>query len=489
MYRWRIKFLIAFLPLALACRGFADLRPIGVESFPSGAYTVLPSEFSPLRLSFDTEMMRPETEEVLQVKYYGGFVEGDLRWEGRTLYFIPASAWKPGVPYVLKLSGTVYSLDGRELLLSEVIPFFALASVPVPYLQFVTPGDGASVEAFVPGETVLEFSFSLSMDRHSTETAFALDGSGPWYAEWLDDDRLLRIFCEKPLSPWTVYRWSFTEEALSREGSPLAAGVSGSFITDEDRVRPEPVKIIPLSKGEKERAGIWRTWIAMDEDLENGLGPGQGIGIEFNKPMDGESIRRSITFTPSLPGRTEDLSPVSAVFIPDRNPDPGIVYTMTISGDLKDSRGLKMGDDYTLFFKADIPFLTVSSLKIDKEEEIETPAKGGSSPAFIDVPGGDVLRFTVIFSLSFTPEARNSETFRISLEPFFPGTLPPVSLRFVRWLSPDRVRMEWEGLETGTEEEPHYYRFNIPGGRNGINNGDGSYPEENFYFYLEAVKE
>jgi hypothetical protein len=486
MYRWRIKFLIGFLPLALACCGFADLRPIEIETVPAGAYVVLPSEFSPVKVSFDTDMMGPETEEVLQVNYYGGFVEGDMHWEGRVLCFVPASAWQPGVRYVLKLSGTVYSLDGRELLLSEVIPFFALSPASVPCLQFVSPLDGASTGVFAAGETVLEFAFSLPMDRRSTETAFALEGSSPWYAEWLDDQRVLRIRCEKPLSPWTVYRWSFTEGALSREGAPLAAGVSGSFVTDEDRLRPEPLKIIPLLKGEKEKPGIWRTWIPAGTDLENGLGPNQGIGVEFNKPMDGESLRRSFTFNPSLPGRTEDLSPVSAVFIPDRNPDPGLVYTMTISGDLCDSGGLKMGDGYTLFFKADIPFLTIGSLKANEGMEIETPARGGSSPVSVDVDG--TIRFTLAFSLPFTPEAQNAETFMISLEPFFPASLSPVSLKFVRWLSADRIRMEWEGLEAGTEEEPHYYRLSLPGGRNGINNGYGSYPEENFYFYFKAVE-
>jgi hypothetical protein len=334
----------------------------------------------------------------------------------------------------------------------------------------------------------LEFTFSLPMDRHSAETAFSLEGAGPWYAEWLDDDRLLRIFCEKPLSPWTVYRWSFSEEALSAEGAPLAAKVSGSFVTDDDRLRPEPVKIIPLLRGEETKSALWGSWIAAAPDLENGLGNGQGVGIEFNKAMDGESLRRSLTFNPSLPGRTEDLSPVSAVFIPDRNPEPGILYTMTISGDVRDSRGLKMGDDYVFFFKADIPFLTIVSLKTDGESGIEAPARGGVSPASVDEPGGGVLRFTTAFSLSFTPEARSTESFRISLDPFFPGTLPPVSLRSVRWLSSDRIRMEWEGLEAGTEEEPHYYRLSLPGGRNGINNGDGSYLEENFYFYFEAAE-
>jgi hypothetical protein len=492
MYLWRIKFLLA-LSLVLACCGFADLRPIRVTTFPSRAYTVLPSEFSPLTLSFDTAMMRAETEEVLQVSCYGGFVEGDFRWDDGDLHFIPVSAWKPGVRYVLKLSGTVYSRDGRELLLSEVIPFFAVSSASVPYLQSVSPADGSSTGVFISGERILEFVFSLPMDRRSTETAFVFEGSGSWSAEWLDDDRLLRIYGEKSLSPWMVYRWSFSENALSREGAPLAAGVSGSFITDYDRIRPEPLKILPLLKGEKGGDALWGSWIPTGTDFENGLGSGQGIGIEFSKPMDGESLRRSLTFTPSLPGRTEDLSPSSLVFIPDRNPEPELVYTMTISGDVFDQRGLKMGDNYVFFFKADIPYLTVHSLTIDGKEAIEAPAKGGVFPVSVEDPNEGILGFTLGFSSSFTPEATEIETFRISLDSFFPGGLRPVSLRYVQWFPsdsmPDRIRMEWEGLEAGTEEEPCYYRLSLPGGRNGINNGYGSYPEENFYFYFEVVEE
>jgi hypothetical protein len=286
-----------------------------------------------------------------------------------------------------------------------------------------------------------------------------------------------------------VYRWSFSEEALSREGAPLAAGISGSFITDDDRLRPEPVKSISLLKGEKGENAAWGSWTPAGTDFENGLWPGQGIGIEFNKPMDRESLRRSLTFTPSLPGRTEDLSPVSAVFIPDRNPDPELVYTMTISGDVCDDRGLKMGDDYVFFFKADIHYLTISSLTIDGKEAIEAPPKGGVFPVSIDDPNEGILGFALAFSFPFTSEAQGAETLRISLDPFFPGSLRPVSLRYVHWFSSNQLRVEWEGLEAGIEEAPCYYRLSLPGGRNGINNGSGSYPEENFYFYFEVVEE
>jgi hypothetical protein len=389
----------------------------------------------------------------------------------------------------LKLSGTALSRDGRELLLQAALPFFAVSSPHAPYLQSFAPEDGASTGAFVPGETVLELAFSMPMDRRSAETALTLEGAGPWKAEWSLDDRTLGIKCEKPLSSWAVYRWSLSEGALSREGAPLAEGVSGTFVTDGDRLRPKPAGIVPLIKSSGGEISPWGNWTAAGLDLENGLGPDQGIGVEFNKPMDGESIRRAFSFNPSLPGRVENLSPVLAVFIPERNPESGLVYTLTISGDVRDARGLKMGDDHVLFFKADIPFLKILSLSMNGEEEIHDPETNGSSPVSIDFGGEGILKFVLTFSLPFTREAQNDESFRISLEPFFPGTLPPLSLKYIRWFSSDRIYMEWEGLEAGNSEESHYFRLSLPGGRNGINNGRGSSLEENFYFYFEAVEE
>jgi hypothetical protein len=48
--------------------------------------------------------------------------------------------------------------------------------------------------------------------------------------------------------------------------------------------------------------------------------------------------------------------------------------------------------------------------------------------------------------------------------------------------------MEWEGLQSSKPEEPHYYKLTLPGGRNGISNGEGSYLKEEAYFIFEAVK-
>jgi hypothetical protein len=478
------------LGILLVSCGFMDLRPIGVRTVPGEAYELLPESHSPVILRFDTEMERSDAERILNVSSGGGQVEGDLHWEGNDLYFVPAAGWTPGTAYTLNLSGTVYSLDGRELRLAKFLPFFVISRTPAPYLESFSPADGSSVGLSPEEGGSLELIFSRSMDRPSVEAAFSLEGITIRHFDWQTDDRVLKIVPEKPLSPWTVYRWTIGVKARSREGVPLGEAVSAQFITDRDRLFPQVLRIVPLvyspPAGGEDGASHW---FPSGENFEQGLGSGQGIGVEFNKPMDEETLRRCLRFEPSLSGRIESLSPSSLVFIPERDPEPETVYTLIVSGDTKDAGGLKMGEDYRTFFTPDIPFLRLPAITAEGNPpvRIEYPETGFSWQ--VPVTSEKILRLTLEFSHNFSPQAKLDTPFRISLDGYFPGTLPLVDLRFVHWLSENKVYLEWEDLSPGKAGEPHYYKLSVSGGRNGIDDGSGSFLKEDAYFYLEAVEQ
>jgi hypothetical protein len=293
--------------------------------------------------------------------------------------------------------------------------------------------------------------------------------------------KFCRYILKKKLSPWTVYRWSLTGKALSREGVPLSIALSAQFTTDEDRIFPSVLRAYSVLQSN----GIW---IPTGSNLgEMGPSAGHGIGITFTKAM-GENVLRSIRFEPSLSGRTEQLSEKSFVFIPSKDPEPETVYTLIVAGDAADIAGLKMGKDYRINFTADIPFLHILSFADDSLSTFDDPSDGDILHIPVDVPGGGVFRLTIRFSLPFSIEAKQETAFKISLEPFFPGTLSPVALRFVTWLSDDLLRMEWEGIQGSVTNEDHYYRLKFPGGKAGINNGSDMYMKSDKYFYLEAVK-
>jgi len=464
-----------------------DLRPIGVSTVPKSPWALLPEAESPVIITFDTEMEKHMVERALQIYSPAGIADGELRWEGKSLFFIPSVPWKAGIRYGLKLSGNVIAQDGRELTLAIDIPFFAISRSPLPYLSSFFPPDGASVG--VSELNILELNFSHPMDSRSTEDALKLDLPGEKIFQWLDDFKTLRVSTDKALNPWAVYRWSVPEKALSREGAPLAKEFSGRFITDLDREFLKVVRVIPLMPPEGFPAvgdELWASWIPAALSLEQGPGAGFGIGVEFNKPPEIESLRRAFSFVPPLPGMVEILSPVSAVYIPTRDPEPETVYNLRISGALRDREGLRMGDDYTVSFKADIPYLGINSFS-SGGKVIAAPETGSSIS--VPVNTGGIIQFIIDFTLMFdaaNPAVRGECVFRITLRPLFPATLPPISLRTARWISSDKLLMEWEGLEPGLSGVSHYYRLFIPGGPGGIHNGLGSYLKEDFTLYLEA---
>jgi len=339
---------------------------------------------------------------------------------------------------------------------------------------------------------LLELNFSRSMDRRSTEAALKFEIPGEKLIEWQDDHRSMLVRSNSPLNPWIVYRWSVTDKALSVEGAPLAKEYSGRFITDEQREFITVVRVLPLMPPEAFNgnsppsvpSGLWGAWLPAGPDLEQGAGFGHGIGVEFSKNVDSESLARAFSFIPSLPGRIEVLSPVSAVFIPLKEMECETFYEMRISGALKDTDGLKMGSDFTATFKSDIPFLSINSVSFVQGEENYDPETGNLFPVKVTV--GGILRCIIHFSLSFDPSVREESAFKISLRPFFPLTLPPVSMRSARWISSDRLLLEWEGPAGGIGDEAHYYKLIIP---RGTHNGRGSYLKDDFVLYLEAEHE
>ncbi|MCL2440979.1 MAG: hypothetical protein FWD14_04510 [Treponema sp.] len=458
--------------IAVVSCGFIDLRPIGVDIEPDINDSVLPDAFSPVILRFDTEMIKNETEANMQISSDLGVMRGDKHWNGSSLYFVPVAGWTAGIRYTLSLTGMIRSADGREMRTERFVSFYAINKNNPPLLEWFSPSDGISVGT---NNLVMEFHFSRSMDRLSAESALTLEGAGSKTFEWSDDDKILKAAADKPLSPWQLYRWNLKESAKSKDGVPLPKSYSGFFTTDLDQVLPQVTDVYPVlfSSG---------SWFPTGADIETGLMQGQGIAVSFNKPM-GENALRSLRFEPALSGRTEFLSENAIVYILARDPDPQTAYTLIVSGDTKDSEGLKTGTDYRITFIPDIPFLEVESITGSFAYEKNSLANN-VIPVLIDHAMGE-LSFYIHFSLLFSGEEKQITPQKITLVPFFPRTIAPAALQYVNWISDDRLFMRWEGLSAG--EIPHYYKLVIPGGRSGINSDTGIFMKEDLILYLEAI--
>jgi len=476
MFRFWNKLSLLLCAILITSCGFIDLRLIGVEIEPNKTDSILPDLYSPVILKFDTEMQKDEIESIMQISSDIGSVRGDKHWEENALYFVPIQGWTAGIRYTLTLIGSLRSVDGREMRIERYVSFYAINKNSPPILEQYSPINGESISA---NNAVFEFYFSRSMEKHTVESALTFEGISNKTFEWHDNDKLLKVIPEKTLSPWLMYKWNLKESAKSIDGVPLPKAYSGCFTTDLDKTLPQVTSVYPtlFSDG---------CWYPTGTNLENGLPSGQGIAISFNKPM-GENILRSVRFEPSLTGKAEMLSEKSIVYIFSKTPEPETTYTLIVSGDTKDSEGLKIGDDYKLNFYVDIPYLSVLSITTDKGQIIENISSTNNIfPIYVD-EGTGLITLSINFSLMFNLEEKQNTPQKITLSPFFPKTLPPSALRYINWISDNRLFLQWEGLTVGGEI-PHYYKLTIPGGKSGINSETGFYMEEDMVLYLEAIK-
>jgi hypothetical protein len=318
------------------------------------------------------------------------------------------------------------------------------------------------------------------MDMLTVETSLTIEGIGNKTFEWSDDDKIVKVIADKPFSPWISYRWNLRDSAKSIDGVPLPRTYSGYFTTNFDQTLPCVTDVFPVLYTDG-------SWYPTGADIETGLALGQGIAVEFNKPM-GENVLRSLRFEPALTGKTEMLSETCIVYIFSREPERETTYTLIVSGETKDSEGLKTGTDYRINFVPDIPSLTVLSFSIGNDFVTENLFSNIKLPVK-SLSGTGELYFSLRFSLVFSREEKLNTAHKITLDHFFPRTISPVALRNVIWVSDDRIQMCWEGLSAGSNETPHYYKLTIPGGKGGISSETGIYMKENLVIILEAVNE
>jgi len=471
----RNKLAVLLCAIFVSC-GFIDLRPIELKIEPDKSDSLLPDAYSPVILSFDTEMQKDAVEGLVQINSDTGSVKGDKYWKDNSLYFVPVQGWTAGIRYTLSLYGTINSEDGREIRIDRFISFYAINKNSPPVLENYSPVGGSSIGT---KSAVFEFVFSCSMDKYTVESALTIEGIGNKTFEWFDDDKILRVTSEKTLSTWTMYKWNLKESAKSIDGVPLPKAYSDYFITDLDQSLPQVTNVYPVLFADG-------CWYPAGINLDNGLRSGHGIAVSFNKQM-GENVVRSLRFEPSLTGRTELLSENSIVYIFTKDPEPETIFTLIVSGDTRDSEGLKIGSEYRKNFSVDIPYLNVLSVTTNNNQQIEDFTETNNIlPVYVD-QGTGLLTLSIYFSLMFGLEEKLNAPQKITLSPFFPRTLPPSALSYVHWISDDRLLLKWEGLKAG-DEVPHYYKLTIPGGKGGISSDTGVFMKEDFVLYLEAIQ-
>jgi len=202
-------------------------------------------------------------------------------------------------------------------------------------------------------------------------------------------------------------------------------------------------------------------WYDAGDLAAAGLGADCALGIEFSKAMENESLRSAFRLEPSLAGHVEVPSDRTAVFVPDKGPAPETGYTLTVPAESRDASGKKMGEDSVTHFRSDLPYLKLISVNAYENSNavthIDGPENHGEHRVLI-TPGLSSVHVELRFSLPFSAEEKAAAALAVTLTAFFPLKLPVPAVEDAKWLSADTLLVTWNGVNGGSDSEPHYYK-------------------------------
>ncbi|MCX7787259.1 MAG: Ig-like domain-containing protein [Spirochaetes bacterium] len=226
----------------------------------------------------------------------------------------------------------------------RLLVVLALSSFTCSFAREFQKMDPPKVLSYFPSHCYLKASevseirlhFSHPMETECTEEAFSLKTNTtplPGTFRWEERDRTLIFSPLAPLKDKQTYTLSVSSTAEDRWGNSLLEEFNHVFHTKEEIAPPNVLTFYPDS-GAK---------------ITHSRHP---IGVTFSEPMDRESILRSFSLTPSLPGvfsfGANSDSFVWSPMVPYRQ---GETYQVTIRKDACDSSGNCLVEEFRFSFQ------------------------------------------------------------------------------------------------------------------------------------------
>ena len=114
--------------------------------------------------------------------------------------------------------------------------------------------------------------------------------------------------------------------------------------------------------------------------------------------------------------------------------------------------------------------------------------QGQKCPAIKNLESKYELTVNICFSTVIKPENQNLAVKKINMSLLFPATSESPVQTQIQWNnSGNRVSLTWENFSIETADVESFYKLQIIGGKNGINNGFGEYMEDDLCIMLKPV--
>ncbi len=251
--------------------------------------------------------------------------QGKGEWINTSTYiFYPQPALAGGTNYVVSINPQLTSTNGTPL---ESATGWSFSTI-LPRLVSTIPADNTS---YVRLDASVQLSFSYSMDTASVETNFSLltsDGSiVSGQSGWNDNSTTFAFTPTTLLQRDTSYSIVLGGQAAALGGTPLGQQIRETWHTVSDLAITGSV---PTDGGTMTNYG--------------------GLGLYLPTYVDANTIGDYVTFTPTVPNTGAWMDEGLMLLSFYGSFDPSTDYILTVSPDLTDLWGSRLGQAYSLHF-------------------------------------------------------------------------------------------------------------------------------------------
>lgn len=232
--------------------------------------------------------------------------------------------------WTMMLAGVVVSLLGG-LSIRWLAPISPWVEAPTVQLRDPLPQSNA-----VPPRNTITLAFSTPMNPFTVARALRIDPPLAGSFEWSDDMRVLRFVPAQPLQPATTYRVQVMANAESRWWRPLAQPLDVAFTT-----AAQPAVAAALAPRLRDAP----------------------IALVFSQPMVAMSAvgqpasLSHVQLTPPWPLEGQWLDPQTLLLQPSIAFTAATTYTLTLDANLRDARGIELGQPFRWQFATPWPAL------------------------------------------------------------------------------------------------------------------------------------
>ena len=430
---------------------------------------------------FNCDVIPYYVENSITLKKEENTCEVNYQWLSPSLVTIrPKEGWVKGNFYQCELKGNIYEKSGITFSVNENCSFI-YGSSEEKFILVKAPFEEDSFEQ----DESLVFEFNYSVDRAKFDDCFIFDSSVPYRIEVSDDNKIYKII---PVSKWAInesLNWSLNE-LVANDNLILSGKREGKINIIRDFNRPELLKICAVESFSED--AVWYTELLLNKNISKKM----PIGFIFSKSMNIDSVRNGIDITPSVNGYFTCISDnyEKFLFIPEENYAIETEYLISVNSDIMDKDQIKLVRDYREKFVSGDSYLYIKTIQLENESSINI--QNENIPECIDVNlGEDIsgekeMSAYILFSSSIKDENLLKVENMISLSLVFPLTSANPVKTAVTWNSTrDIITVTWKNMTVSSDDVDSFYKFEVTGGKTGVDTGNGNYLKESLCMYLK----